>query len=241
MIHASRDTTPAVVARGLTRSYPNGVLGLPPIDLSIKAATLVALRGRSGSGKTTLLNLVGALDRPTAGSLHVLGTDVVSLSDRERTDFRRSAIGFVFQNDGLVGALSAIENVELGLRIIGRGRSERIRRSVDAIERVGLADWSSHRPSQLSGGQRQRVALARAIAITPRLLIADEPTGELDQDTGAAMLQLIRTLVVEDEVTALIGTHDPAVDEIADVTIDLQEHDRQEHSRHQDTDGVHDG
>jgi len=215
-----------VEAVGLTRSFGHGaaqVQALRGVSLTLPRGQLVALRGRSGSGKTTLLNIIGALDTPDSGMVLVNGRDVAAMGDRDRdrTALRRSAVAFVFQSFGLIPILSAAENVGLPLRITGvrqRVREERVRLMLDI---VGLADHARQRPAELSGGQQQRVAIARALAGGPQLLIADEPTGQLDSETGRQIMRLLRTVVRAEGVTAIVATHDPAFIDLADVVLRL--------------------
>jgi putative ABC transport system ATP-binding protein len=217
-------TDDLIVARGVSRTYssPAGeVQALNDVSFTVPSGALVALIGRSGSGKTTLLNCVGGLDRPTSGSILINGTDVTKLDERARTALRREELGFVFQTFGLVPMLSAAENVGLPLRLRGASRSERNARVEHLLELVGLGDHAVQRPSELSGGQQQRVAIARALANSPRLLIADEPTGQLDADTGAAIMVLLQEVIKAEGMTAIISTHDPSVQALAELTIRL--------------------
>jgi putative ABC transport system ATP-binding protein len=181
----------------------------------------VALVGRSGSGKTTLLNCIGALDQPDAGSILIDGRDVTLLDERARTALRRDELAFVFQTFGLVPMLSAAENVGLPLRLRSEDPTKRDARVEQLLDLVGLADQAKQRPSELSGGQQQRVAIARALANSPRLLIADEPTGQLDADTGASIMELIRSVVRSEGMTAIISTHDASVEALTDQTLRL--------------------
>jgi ABC-type lipoprotein export system ATPase subunit len=191
------------------------VKALRGLDMRIARGSFVVLMGPSGSGKTTLLNLVGGLDQPTAGSVSVAGRRLDQLSGQELAELRRT-IGFIFQSFALLPTASAYENVELGLRLSGqtqRGEWDaRIRRCLAA---VSLTQWMDHRPYEMSGGQQQRVAIARALAIRPTIILADEPTGDLDSKTGAQVLGLLRDLVDHEGVTLLMATHDPAAAEFA--------------------------
>ncbi len=218
---------PAVRVEHATRSYTVGsqqIHALAGIDLVIPAGAFVALMGRSGSGKTTLLNLIGALDQPTTGEVYINDRPLSTLSDSELTQLRRQEFGFVFQSFALLPILSAAENVELPLRIAGgvsaRERKERV---AEALGLVGLARWADHRPYEMSGGQQQRVAIARALVSRPRVLIGDEPTGELDSKTSENVLQLLRRIVDEADVTLIMATHDPLVEEFADVVYRMQD------------------
>jgi putative ABC transport system ATP-binding protein len=208
-----------VVVDGVTRIFGRetaAVHALRGVSLSVGRGKLVALCGRSGSGKTTLLNIVGGLDRPDGGSVHVAGRDVVAMSDRERTLLRRREVSFIFQSFGLIPILSAAENVGIPLRMTGmpaREREERVRLMLGI---VGLAGHARQRPNELSGGQQQRVAIARALAGRPQLLIADEPTGQLDSETGGQVMRLLRTVVRSEGLTVLVATHDRALIDLAD-------------------------
>ena len=216
----------AVRVENVSRIYRVGgreVPALQNVTLSITAGKMVALRGRSGSGKTTLLNCIGGLDRPTSGQVWVHGRDVAQLSEAERVHLRRHQIGFVFQSHTLLPACSAWENVELMLRLAGMPRRERQARIQEVLALVGLAKWMDHRTFELSGGQQQRVAIARAIAPRPALILADEPTGELDTATGQQILHLFRHIADLDTITVLIATHDLTVDAFADVVVHLQD------------------
>jgi len=180
-------------------------------------------RGRSGSGKTTLLNIVGGLDAPTRGAVRVAGRDVTAMTERERLLLRRSTVAFIFQSFGLIPTLSAAENVGIPLRITGterRAREERVRMLLSV---VGLEDHAEQRPNELSGGEQQRVAIARALAGSPELLIADEPTGQLDSETGRQVMRLLRTVVRSEGITALIATHDAAIVDLADEVLTLED------------------
>ena len=210
----------------LWRVYKVGALEVPAlrgINLQIEAGSYVALKGRSGSGKTTLLNCLGGLDQPTSGAVQVLGHSIAQMNDDELTRWRREQVGLVFQSFGLIPTLSAYENVELMLRIRGTAPKENDRRTRACLELVGLNKWMHHRPYEMSGGQQQRVAIARALANQPRVILADEPTGELDSTTAREVLTLFREIVKTENVTLLIVTHDPLVDEYADRVLLLQD------------------
>jgi putative ABC transport system ATP-binding protein len=215
-----------VVARRLTRTFGHGstaVHALRGASFTIGRGRLVALTGRSGSGKTTLLNIVGGLDAPTSGEVFVAGRNVSALPGRERTLLRRSTISFIFQSFGLIPMLTAAENVGIPLRITGTPRAEREERIRLLLSVVGLEGHAHQRPNELSGGQQQRVAIARALAVQPELLIADEPTGQLDSETGRQIMRLLRTVVVAEGITALVATHDPALHELADQALALED------------------
>jgi len=223
-----------VEAAGLARDYSSGdgvVHALRNIDLAIGRGELVAVRGRSGSGKTTLLNLVGGLDRPTSGQVVVDGRDVSAMGEDDLVDFRRHTVAFIFQAFGLVPILSAAENVEIPLRLVHADPPARDRRVRDLLELVGLADRANHRPHELSGGEQQRVAIARALANEPKLLLADEPTGQLDLETGHMIMVLLRTIVRTEHVTAVVATHDPMMLDVADRIVELRDGRIVEHSR----------
>lgn len=217
---------PLIHTREVTREYHLGsktIRALRGVDMAIQRGAYVALKGRSGSGKTTLLNLIGGLDRPTSGLVQVFGRDLSTLGENELALWRRHELGFVFQSFGLLPSLSAFENVDLMLRLIGMPRAERRERSLDCIELVGLRQWMDHRPHELSGGQQQRVGIARALANRPRLILADEPTGELDSNTSVEILQLFRRIVEREGVTILMSSHDPLVDRHVDRIMLLQD------------------
>lgn len=216
----------AIEIRTLERTYVSGshaVRALRGIDLSIPPGRYVALKGRSGSGKTTLLNCLGGLDKPTAGSIHIYGRSLLDMGEKELTDWRRKEVGFIFQSFGLLPTLSAFENVELMLRIARLPRAERQQRAMYCLDIVGLKKWAFHRPHEMSGGQQQRVAIARAIANSPRLILADEPTGELDTETSMEVLELFQTIVKSEAITMLMATHDSLVDEFVDEVLYLKD------------------
>jgi putative ABC transport system ATP-binding protein len=217
---------PLVVATGVSRDYPSGdtvVHAVRDVDLAIRHGELLAVRGRSGSGKTTLLNLLGGLDRPTSGSVVVDGHEVSAMSESELVDIRRRTIGFVFQAFGLLPILSAAENVEVPLRLVHADPAERARRVAELLELVGLGERARHRPHELSGGEQQRVGIARALANRPRLLLADEPTGQLDSETGHRVMLALRSVVRSEGVTAIVATHDPVMLDVADRVVELSD------------------
>ncbi|NKY39951.1 ATP-binding cassette domain-containing protein [Cellulomonas septica] len=214
----------AVQVRGVHRTFGSGrsaVHALRGVDLDVAPGELVALVGRSGSGKTTLLNLVGGLDRPDEGTVHVDGVDVAGLDDDGQATLRRDRVAFVFQTFGLMPALTAAENVGVPLRLHEAPVDVRERRVAMLLELVGLAEHAEQRPDELSGGQQQRVAIARALASSPRLLVADEPTGQLDSETGLAVMALIRGVVEAEGMTAVVSTHDPVMIALADRALHL--------------------
>jgi len=199
---------------GVTKHYGAGEIGvraLDGLDLEIAAGELVVIAGPSGSGKSTLLQLLGALDRPTGGQVGFEGHDLAAMGERRLAALRQSEIGFVFQQFNLIPTLTAAENVEAALAPSGMARGGRAGRVDALLERVGLAARRGHLPSQLSGGEQQRVAIARALANEPRVLLADEPTGNLDVANGEAILALLRSLWLEEGLTLVIVTHDPEV------------------------------
>jgi len=213
---------PMVVVEHLSRSYGTGrneVHAVRDVSFEIPRGKVVALIGRSGSGKTTLLNCVGGLDLPTSGTVIVNGDEVSSLSEPKRTALRRDQLAFVFQTFGLVPMLSATENVGLPMRLKKVPPAERRERVAHLLELVGLAAHADQRPGEMSGGQQQRVAIARALANSPRLLIADEPTGQLDAETGATIMALLQSVVRAEGMTAIVSTHDPNLQAIADQTL----------------------
>ncbi|MBZ6380013.1 macrolide ABC transporter ATP-binding protein [Pacificimonas flava] len=200
--------------RGAARTYGEGrarVQALLPVDLDIAAGDYVSIAGPSGSGKTTMMNLIGCLDRPSAGSVEIDGRDVAGMSEEELARLRRETIGFVFQQFNLLPRSSARDNVAMPLVYHGVGRSERERRADDLLQRVGLGDRTTHRPNELSGGQQQRVAIARALVGAPRLILADEPTGALDTKTSGEIIALLESLNREEGVTLVVVTHEPAL------------------------------
>ncbi|XVV09876.1 ABC transporter ATP-binding protein [Actinoplanes sp. CA-131856] len=215
-------TAPMLRVEGVRRTFgkgPAAVHALRDVSFEVEPGTMVALVGRSGSGKTTLLNVIGGLDRADAGSVAVDGVDVSSLDEDGLSRLRRERVSYVFQTFGLIPVLSAAENVAVPLRLAGAERAERERRVALLLDLVGLAGHAKQRPGELSGGQQQRVAIARALAASPRLLIADEPTGQLDAETGLSVMALLRGVVESEGVTALVSTHDPVMMELADRVI----------------------
>lgn len=213
-----------IEAHGIERTFgtaANPVRVLRGLDLCVEAGTLVALYGPSGSGKTTLLNLIGALDKPNAGSILLKGQDIVKMGDGKRANLRRTQIGFIFQTDTLLPTYTAMENIDLALRLPGLGIFERRRRAQSALQAVGLSAWASHVPDELSGGQRQRVSIARALALHAAIILADEPTSGLDTRTARHILTLFRNIAHEQGTTLFIVSHDPLVVEYVDQAYDL--------------------
>ena len=215
-----------VAANDLVRDYPSGdgvIHALRGVNLAVGRGQLLAVRGRSGSGKTTLLNLLGGLDRPTAGRVVVDGQEISSMGEDQLVDVRRHTIAFIFQSFGLVPILTAAENVEVPLRLVRADPGERDRRVEELLEIVGLHERAGHRPHELSGGEQQRVAIARALANRPRLLLADEPTGQLDSETGHRIMLVLRSVVRAEGITAIVATHDPMMIDVADRVVELRD------------------
>ena len=211
----------AIDVRQVQRVYASTVTALAEINLQIPTGRFVALKGRSGSGKTTLLNCIGGLDQPTAGTIYVNGLAIHELDDEAATAWRQKQVGFVFQSFGLLPTLSAYENVDLMLRIAGVPGRERQPRVMACLQMMGLEKWQHHRPYELSGGQQQRIAIARAIANKPKVILADEATGELDSETAREILTLLREIAHREQVTILLASHDSLVDEYADEVVHL--------------------
>ncbi len=219
-------TAELVTVRGVHRRFgsgPTSVHALRDVSFDVTTGTMVALVGRSGSGKTSLLNVVGGLDRPDAGTVVVDGTEVTALDDDGLSDLRRAKVAYVFQTFGLIPVMTAAENVGVPLRLARVPSAERERRVELLLDLVGLGDHARQRPDELSGGQQQRVAIARALAASPRLLIADEPTGQLDAETGLAVMALLRGVVESEGVTALVSTHDPVMMALADRVVRISD------------------
>ena len=217
-----------IEAQDLRRVYPSkmsreGIPALRGVNLNVESDSFVALKGRSGSGKTTLLNCLAGLDRPTSGQVTVLGHDLMQMTDQELTAWRRDQVGLIFQSFGLLPTLSAYENIELLLRIKGDDYEARNRRALECLEIVGLSRWKDHRPFEMSGGQQQRVAIGRALANRARLILADEPTGELDSNTTRELLSFFRELVEGQHITILMVSHDPLVDSYAHQVLTLKD------------------
>lgn len=215
-----------IECRQLTRSYPSGselITPLDGVDLTVPSGSFLALMGPSGSGKTTLLNLLAGIDSPTSGSLEIEGEDITGLSRDELADWRARTIGYVFQLYNLVPVLTAYENVELPLLLHDLNRRERHDKVALALELVGLADRHAHFPHQLSGGQEQRVSIARAIVTDPAVILADEPTGDLDRRAGAAILELLGELNRELGKTLVMVTHDSDAAGVANRTLHLED------------------
>ena len=216
----------AVVLRSIEKTYhldAVGVAALCDINLEIRQGRLTVISGASGSGKTTLLNLIGCVDRPDSGRITIAGQAVHELSDDALSDFRARHLGFVFQNFNLLPVLTAHENVEFPLLLVGMPKAQRAARVCELLAAVDLSDKASRRPGQLSGGQRQRVAIARALAAAPQIVLADEPTANLDSQTGAAIIELMRKLQREQRVSFVISSHDPQMLAEADDAVKIRD------------------
>ncbi|MBB3100961.1 putative ABC transport system ATP-binding protein [Actinoplanes campanulatus] len=208
--------------RGVHRRFGQ-VHALRGVSFDVPAGSMVALVGRSGSGKTTLLNVVGGLDRPDEGTVEVDGAEVTGLDEDGLSRLRREKVSYVFQTFGLIPVLSAAENVGAPLRLARMPAADREKRVALLLDLVGLGEHARQRPGELSGGQQQRVAIARALASSPRLLIADEPTGQLDAETGRSVMALLRAVVESEQVTALVSTHDPVMMALADRVVRISD------------------
>jgi len=223
---ATEEAPVLVDVRDVERTFGSGrtaAHALRGVSFTVRRGQLTALCGRSGSGKTTLLNVIGGLDTPTGGTVTVAGREVTRMSERERMELRRDTIAFIFQSFGLIPMLSAAENVGIPLRITGTPSANRDQRVAMMLEIVGLSEHAVHRPDELSGGQQQRIAIARALAGRPQLLIADEPTSQLDLETGRQIMRLLLTVVRSEGITALVATHDEALMDLADEIIRLDD------------------
>jgi putative ABC transport system ATP-binding protein len=216
----------AVIASRITKTYgdgPRAVHALCAVSLTLEDGAMCAIVGPSGSGKSTLLALLGGLDVPTSGALHVAGQGLHHMTAAQRTRFRAEHVGFVFQTPNLIPVLSAAENVALPLRVRAFTAAERARHVARLLDDVGLRDVATRRPGELSGGQQQRVALARALASDPALVLADEPTAHLDSTTARAIMQLVRTLNRARRTAIVLATHDPLVETMADLSVSLRD------------------
>jgi putative ABC transport system ATP-binding protein len=223
---AVEDGNPIAEVRDLVRDYRIGesmVHALRGVSFTIGRGQLIALQGRSGSGKTTLLTLLGGLERPSSGQVWIDGDEVTAMDEDALVNLRRHRLGFIFQTFGLIPILSAAENVEVPLRLAGVERRVRAERARVLLDMVGLGERAKHRPDELSGGEQQRVAIARALANQPPLLLADEPTGQLDSRTARTIMQLLRRLVERESVTAFVATHDPSLIDLADRVLQLRD------------------
>jgi putative ABC transport system ATP-binding protein len=222
----STSADPTISLSGVHRIYQlagEDIHAVNDVTLDVWPQYMTAIVGRSGSGKTTLLNLIAGLDEPTEGNIWILGRNLAQMDERERLDMRLHRLGFVFQSFGLMPLLTARENVGVPLRMRGMNPREREARIDEALDWVGLTERAHHRPYELSGGEQQRVAIARALAENPELVLADEPTGQLDTRTGRKILDLLRRMVVERGVTLLVVTHDPQVMAEADIVHEMRD------------------
>lgn len=223
-VKAAGESEAAITIRHVSRVFPvtgGEFQALTDINAEIPSGVLAILKGRSGSGKTTLLNIVGALDTPTSGSVWIGGQDVCRLSERARENLRRKQVGFVFQAVSLIPTMNAFQNVEFSLRLAGvkKGRVQRVE---ECLKLVGLGNRMQHMPAEMSGGEQQRVAIARAIAHRPRILLADEPTAELDSAMAAEVARLFRELTRRERVTVVMTTHDTGLMDAGDLVIELE-------------------
>ncbi|NVN90714.1 MAG: ABC transporter ATP-binding protein [Desulfuromonadales bacterium] len=223
-----------VVFENVSKIYQMGEVAIPAlqgISLQIPTSRFSMVLGPSGSGKTTLLNMIGCLDQPTSGEINVCGEKVAEISDDNISEFRARHIGFIFQNFNLIPVLSALENVEYPLTLLGMKTAERRERSMKMLEAVGLAEHGRHRPNQLSGGQKQRVAIARALVKGPSLVLADEPTANLDSKTGAAIIDLMHRVQEQYGATFIFSTHDPQLISHAQDIFSIRDGELIEHRR----------
>ncbi len=219
-------TENAIAAQNVGRVYASDggdVHALRQINLEVGSGQFVALRGRSGSGKTTLLNCLGGLDNPTSGKIWIHGVDISTMDEAARTTWRRERIGFVFQQMGLLPSFSAYENLDVMARLGSVPRGERRERILNSLELMDLLDYFDHRPYEMSGGQQQRIAIARALVTAPDLVLADEPTSELDSETTHQILAVLQGFVRTQGTSILLSSHDPIVDEYADRIITLRD------------------
>lgn len=217
---------PVLRAESISRSFGAGesvVHACREIDFAAYPSELLVIRGRSGSGKTTLLNLLGGLDRPDEGKIFLDNAELTAISEDQLLEIRRDKLGFVFQSFGLIPVLSAAENIEVPLRLHKMKREEREARVTELLAMVGLEKQGKQRPDELSGGQQQRVGLARALANNPKVIIADEPTGQLDSGTAAAMMDLMSELVHQQGAAAIVSTHDPLLISRADTVLEIHD------------------
>lgn len=221
-------------AVGVSRVFGSGTTAVhacTDIHLDVHSAELLVVQGPSGAGKTTLLNMLGGLDRPTSGQVFLGDLELSAMSEKQLVDIRRTEVGYVFQSFGLIPILSAAENVEIPLRLLDMDPRQRTERVRELLAVVGLEPHAEQRPYELSGGQQQRVGIARALAGDPRVLIADEPTAQLDTRTGAAVMSLVHDLVRDRGLTAVVATHDPALISLADRTLQLRDGRIEDHHR----------
>ncbi len=216
---------PILIAKGIKRGFPlpggDTFFALKGVDIAVPKGKLTILKGKSGSGKTTLMNILGALDLPTEGTVEFDGREVTAMDEKQRTALRRYEIGFVFQSVALIPTMTAYENVEYALRL-GGYKGDRKARANQCLDMVGLSARSSHMPAEMSGGEQQRVAIARAIAHQPKLIFADEPTGELDTNTAIGVVKIFKDLCAAQEITFVMTTHDTGFMEIGDAVYELE-------------------
>lgn len=215
-----------VTVEGVRKDYTLGkttIHALRGVDFSVETGEFLSIVGPSGCGKTTLLNLIGCIDTPTAGRITFEGTDVAGLNDNEEADMRLHKIGFIFQSFNLIPVLTVTENVEFPMILTGTPKEQRRRRAEELLEAVELSEYATHKPDELSGGQRQRVAIARALVHNPRLVIADEPTANLDSETSRTVMSIMQRLNEREKVTFIFSTHNPLVIEYAHRIIELQD------------------
>ena len=223
-IDTNKEQTPTLLLSKVSRIFgsdDNSVRAVNEVSLKIYHGQFIALVGRSGSGKTTLMNIMSGLDKPSSGSVYYDGTDLGSMKEYELVQLSRTRLGFIFQSFGLISLLSAYENVQLPLHISGVSWRERRRRATEALDMVGLASRSSHRPYELSGGEQQRVAIARALVSGPSILFADEPTGELDSVTAMSISTILLNISKQNGVTVVVATHDPTLSNMCDITFNM--------------------
>lgn len=218
------ETNNIIVLEDIRRSFPTAAgefLALKGINAQIPEGSLVILKGRSGSGKTTLLNIIGALDNPTSGKVYLEGRDMGKFSDRRKENFRRTTLGYVFQSVSLIPTMTALQNVEFSLRLAGI-RKDREKRAIECLKMVGLGGRIKHMPAEMSGGEQQRVAIARAIAHRPSIILADEPTAELDSAMAAEVTKLFQEMTKKEGVTIIMTTHDVGLMDAGDMVIELE-------------------
>lgn len=199
------------------------VHALRGVNMELKKGEFVVVEGPSGSGKTTLLNLIGALDKPTKGKVYVDGKDLAAMNEKELTGLRRNEIGFVFQFYNLIPVLTAFENIELPMMVASVPKKKMQERTQELLEMIRLIDRANHRPDELSGGEQQRIAIARALANQPSLVLADEPTGDLDTATGSEVMEVLRETSKREKVTVIVVTHDPSIAEMADRILEMKD------------------
>ncbi|UCG45718.1 MAG: ABC transporter ATP-binding protein [Candidatus Bathyarchaeota archaeon] len=226
MVDITTELNAVIETQGLRKMYQMGAIdvsALSGVDLRIEKGEFMSIMGPSGSGKTTLLNMIGALDKPSGGKVLINGTNISQLNDNELAELRNREIGFVFQFFNLMARMSAIQNVEMPMAFAGVSQEERRKRAIRLLEEVGLGDRVNHRPTELSGGEQQRVAIARALANDPSVALCDEPTGNVDSETGKEIIEILRRLNREQQQTFVIVTHDPLVARSVDRIAHMQD------------------